>query len=116
MFDTAITRAEHDAALRTARAEARVVGETAGRTQAMERIRAILTAPEAKGRWAQALAFALDTDMAPDVAARALVASPAATAPARPPLDARSNPSVPGGGAAAAWDRSFERARAKQQT
>jgi len=84
-------------------------------------VSAILSSPEAKGREAQALVFALDTDMAPDVAAKALAASPVAQA--RPPLEQRPNPPVPGGHAptgrpsradnASAWDRSLARAGAK---
>jgi hypothetical protein len=65
---------EAEAALVTARAE--------GYAAAVDRIRAILTLPEARGREAVALIFALDTDMAPEVAAKALAASPVA-APAR---------------------------------
>ncbi len=118
-----IPRAEHDTALaqaRTeARAEGRAEGEAAGRTAAIERVRSILTSPEAKGREPQALVFALDTDMAPDVAAKALGASPTAAA-ARPPLEARGNEPVPNGAApdpkadvAASWNRSLKRAGAK---
>jgi len=107
-----IPRAEHDAALAAARAE----GERQGRTATAERIRAILTHAEAKGREGQAMVFAFDTDMAPEVAAKALAASPVA----RPALEARHNPPVPGGGPVndprdtpKSWDRSLKRAGAK---
>lgn len=110
-----IPRAEHDAALAAARSE----GQAQGRTAAIERVRAILTSPEAKGREGQAMVFALDCDMAPDIAAKALAASPAA-APGRPPLDARPNAPVPGGAPAndtrdarTSWDRSLKRMGAK---
>lgn len=110
-----IPRAEHDAAIAQARAEARAEGETAGRTAAIERVRAILSSPEAKGREPQAMVFALDTDMAPPVAAKALAVSPVTNA--RPPLDARGNDPVPGAPAATkierTWDRSLKRAGAK---
>jgi signal peptide peptidase SppA len=109
-----IPRAEHDAALAAAQA--------ATRTATVERIRAILSHTEAKGREGQALVFALDTDMAPEVAAKALAASPLAPA-ARQPLDARPNPPVPGGAPAndtrdtrTSWDRSLKRMGAKLNT
>ena len=72
-----VARADHDAAITAARTEAhaegrteghaagRTEGEAAGRTAAIDRVRAILTAPEAKGREPQALVFALDSDMTP---------------------------------------------------
>jgi signal peptide peptidase SppA len=111
-----IARADHDTAIASARAE----GETAGRTQAVARIRAILTSPEAEGRSAQALVFALDTDMTPEIAAKALGASPAVTAGV-PPLETRSNPAQigtvppknPHADLGASWDRSLKRAGAK---
>ena len=121
-----IARADHDAAIAAARTEARAEGhaagrtdgEAAGRTSAIDRVRAILTAPEAKGREPQALVFALDSDMTPEVAVKALSASPAANA--RPSLDARGNPPLPGGAppdakvdGKVAWDRSLKRAGAK---
>lgn len=118
-----IPRAEHDAAITQARAEgrtegraeARAEGETAGRTAAIDRVRAILTSAEAKGREPQALVFALDTEMAPDVAAKALAASPATAA--RPALDVRGKEPVanaaPDNRAAPTWDRSLKRAGAK---
>ena len=112
-----IARADHDAAIAAARTEARAEGETAGRTAAIDRVRAILTGPEAKGREAQAMVFALDSDMTPEVAAKALSASPAAAA--RPALDARGNAPLPNApadtkpDAAHAWDRSLRRAGAK---
>ena len=79
-----IARADHDAAIAAARTEARAEGhaagrtegETAGRTSAIDRVRAILTSPEAKGREPQALVFALDSDMTPEVAAKALSGKP----------------------------------------
>jgi signal peptide peptidase SppA len=115
-----VARADHDAALATARNEARAEGEAAGRTQAIARVRTILTSPEAEGREAQARVFALDSDMSPEVAAKALAASPTGKAPV-PPLDARGNPAPLAGGTAAtpkadastSWDRSLKRAGAK---
>ena len=116
-----IARADHDAAIAAARTEARTEGEAAGRTAAITRVRAILTAPEAKGREAQALVFALDSDMTPEVAVKALSASPAATA--RPSLDARGNAPLPGGAppdpkvdTARSWDRALKRAGANLPT
>ena len=86
--------------------------------KAIERVRAILTSAEAKGREAQALVFALDSDMSPEVAAKALSASPAK--PAVPSLAERGSPPVEGGPATApaadtkaAWDRSLKRAGAR---
>lgn len=73
--DDTISRTEHEAALRAAREDARGHGERIGRTAATERIRAILMCGEAKGREAQALVLALDTDVTPDVAAKALAAA-----------------------------------------
>jgi signal peptide peptidase SppA len=110
--DNPIARADHDTAVREARAQ----GEAAGRTTAIERVRAILNCPEAKGREAQAQVFALDTDMAPDVAAKALAAAPAAKA--TPALDVRGAAPLAAGAASAAddskarWDRSLKRAGA----
>ena len=121
-----IARADHDAAIAAARTEARAEGhaagrtegETAGRTAAIDRVRAILTSPEAKGREGQALVFALDSDMTPEVAAKALSASPAASA--RPTLETRGTPPLAGGAppdakvdGKVAWDRSLKRAGAK---
>jgi signal peptide peptidase SppA len=118
-----IARADHDAAVAAARTEGqtagRTEGEASGRTQAVTRIRAILTCAEAEGRQAQALVFALDSDMSPEVAVKALAASPAATKSA-PALGQRENPAhVPGGQGqtrpdpSQAWDRSLKRAGAK---
>ena len=123
--DNTVTRADHDAAITAARTAAhaeghaagRTEGEAAGRTAAVDRVRAILTAPEAKGREPQALVFALDSDMTPEVAAKALAASPAVNA--RPPLAARGSDPLPGGATDTkvdgkpAWDRSLKRAGAK---
>lgn len=128
--DNMIARADHDAAVATARTAAhaegrteghaagRTEGEAAGRTAAIDRVRAILMAPEAKGREPQALVFALDSDMTPEVAVKALSASPAATA--RPPLGARGSDPLPGGApsdpkvdAGRSWDRALSRAGAK---
>jgi hypothetical protein len=105
-----IARADHDAALAAARSEARAEGEAAGRTQAIARVRTILTCPDAEGRAAQAMVFALDSDMSPEVAAKALAASPAA--PKVPALAERgSQPALIGGNpnaskedAEAGWD------------
>jgi signal peptide peptidase SppA len=105
-----IARADHDAALAAARNEGRAEGEAAGRTQAITRVRTILTCPEAEGRAAQALVFALDSEMSPEVAAKALAASP--TTKAVPTLGERGNPAPLAGGpsqpakedADAGWD------------
>ena len=117
-------RADHDAAVAAARSEAhaagRTEGEAAGRAQALARVQAILTCPEAEGRSAQAMVFALESDLAPEVAAKALAASPTAAA-AAPPLAARANPAHVDASAAltdrpdprSAWDRSLKRAGAK---
>lgn len=115
MTDT-LTRAEHDAAIATARAQARSEGETAGiatgRQQAFDSIRAVMALPEAEGRQPLALVFALE-GMNADVAKRALAASPLTTAKApTPPLHERGNPPLAGGPgnanerptAAASWD------------
>jgi signal peptide peptidase SppA len=114
-----IARADHDAALAAARSEARAEGEAAGRTQAIARVRTILTSPEAEGREAQARVFALDSDMSPEVAAKALAASP--TGKAVPALAERGNTEPLAGGtppnrkidASVSWDRSLKRAGAK---
>ena len=123
-----IARAEHDAAITAARNEARAEGNAegmaAGRAEgsasAIDRVRAILTCPEAEGRAAQAMVFALDSDMSPEIAAKALAASPAAAA-AVPPLDARATGArvdsdhtpTPAQDVAPAWDRALRRAGAK---
>jgi hypothetical protein len=91
-----IARADHDAALAAARSEARAEGEAVGRTQAIARVRTILTCPQAEGRAAQALVFALDSDMSPEVAAKALAASP--TNKTAPTLGERGNPAPLAGG------------------
>jgi len=96
-----IARADHEAAVAAARTEGHTAGHTAGRTegeaagraQALARVQTILTCPEAEGRSAQAMVFALESDIAPEVAAKALAASPTvATAAAVPALAARGNP------------------------
>lgn len=107
-----LTRTEHDQALATTRAKAiiegRSLGEAAGRAAAMERLRAILTSPEAKARWQQALVFALDhPDMPAAAAIAALAASPRTQG--RPSLDARGNGAMPH---ADRWDASLRRAGA----
>lgn len=119
--DTAITAARtaaHAEGLAQGRTEGRTEGEAAGRTSAVDRVRTILTCAEAKGREPQALVFALDSDMTPEVAAKVLSASPAGNA--RPPLDARGSAPLPGGAppdarveTKSAWDRSLKRAGAK---
>jgi Enterobacteria phage capsid assembly protease len=65
------------AELERARAEARAEGERLGRALERERIRAILEHPEAAGRPANALNYALETPMEPDAAGRALAKLPA---------------------------------------
>jgi capsid assembly protease len=116
-----VTMEAHTAATEAARAEGRKAGEAAGAAQgakiATERIRAILTCPETAGRMPLAIVFALDTEMTPEAAAKALKVShaePATLAPTggppplaqrgQPPL-AGAQPPVPGAAnGAAAWD------------
>jgi len=94
-----IARADHEAAVAAARSEGhnaghtagRAEGEAAGRAQALARVQAILTCPEAEGRSAQAMVFALESDLAPEIAAKALAASPTVAAVV-PALVARGNP------------------------
>ena len=50
--------------------------ETTGQTTERERISAIMNHPEAKGREAQAMAFALETDVSSESAAKILAVSP----------------------------------------
>jgi signal peptide peptidase SppA len=90
-----IARADHEAAVAAARSEGQTAGrsegEAAGRAQALARVQAILTCPEAEGRSAQAMVFALESDLAPEIAAKALAASPTVAAVV-PALAARGNP------------------------
>ena len=67
-----ITEAQMNAAVDTARAE----GVTAGKAEATTRIKSILTSEEAKGREAQAMVLALDTEMSAADASKVLAASP----------------------------------------
>jgi len=93
-----IARADHEAAVAAARSEGHTAGHTAGRTegeaagraQALARVQTILTCPEAEGRSAQAMVFALESDLAPEIAAKALAASPTVAAVV-PALAARGN-------------------------
>jgi len=109
-----MTIAQHQTALATATAEARAAGHAegvkAGATSAIERIRAILTAPEAKDRSAVALVFALDTDMPVEAAIKALTASPvtpvAEAQPKVPPIADRSPQPVGNGNSSVVPDAS----------
>jgi signal peptide peptidase SppA len=74
----AITSQDLNAAVETARMEAHAEGMKTGRAEATARIAAILTAPEAEGREAQARVLALETEMTPTDAAKVLAASPKA--------------------------------------
>lgn len=67
-----ITDAEMNAAIDKARAE----GAAAGKAEATARIKSILTCEEAKGREAQAMVLALDTQMSAEDATKVLSASP----------------------------------------
>jgi signal peptide peptidase SppA len=67
-----ISKADHDAALVSARADARA----AGIVEATTRIKTILTCEEAKGREPQAMVLALDTTMSVEDASKVLAASP----------------------------------------
>lgn len=73
-----ITEAEMTAAVDNARAE----GVAAGKSEATTRIKSILTSEEAKGREAQAMVLALDTEMSAEDASKVLAASPKSTAAA----------------------------------
>lgn len=92
----------------------------AARTAERARIKSILTLPEAQGRQSSAMAFALDSDMAPEAAKAALagipVVSGATTTPA--PDQRQAGPEMgPGGPDAAAaaaqakagWAKAFNR-------
>jgi len=71
-----IPLADHEAAVAKARSE----GETIGAKAATDRIKAIMTSEEAKGRETLATHFAYDTSMKADDAIAALKASPKAEA------------------------------------
>lgn len=92
----------------------------AARTAERARIKSILTLPEAQGRQSSAMAFALDSDMAPEAAKAALsgipVVSGTPTAPA--PDQRHSGPEMGPGGpdvaaasaqAKAGWAKAFNR-------
>ncbi len=68
------TQADHQVALEAARAE----GVAAGKAEASARIKAILQADEAKGREAQAMAMALETEMSAEDAIKVLGVAPKA--------------------------------------
>lgn len=109
-----IARAEYDAAILAARAEGHeaglaegaAAGTTAGREAATARIRSILTCAEAKAREPMALVFALDSDMTPETAAKALAAAPAAKPPGAPGLAERGSKPLAGNDAPADNDAS----------
>lgn len=92
----------------------------AARTAERARIKSILTLPEAQGRQSSALAFALDSDMAPEAAKAALTGIPAVSGtPIAPAPDQRhSGPEMGHGGpdvagaaaqAKAGWAKAFNR-------
>ena len=68
MNETMIARADHDAAVATARTEGQTIGEKAGATAERARIQAILNMPEAKGREASAMHLAFTTDLSAETA------------------------------------------------
>lgn len=70
-----VTQADHQTALEAARAE----GVVAGKAEASARIKAILQADEAKGREAQAMAMALETEMSAKDAIKVLGVAPKAS-------------------------------------
>ena len=70
--------ADMQTAVDAARTEAHAAGVIAGKAEATDRIRSILTAPETEGREAQALVLALETEMKATDAAKVLAASPKA--------------------------------------
>jgi signal peptide peptidase SppA len=74
-----IRQADLQTAVEAARTEAHAAGVTAGKTEATDRIRSILSAPETEGREAQALVLALETEMTAADAAKVLAASPKAS-------------------------------------
>lgn len=76
---SAISPADMHSAVEAARTEARAEGIATGKAEATARIQAILTAPEAEGRDAQALVLALETEMTAADAAKVLAASPKAS-------------------------------------
>lgn len=71
MTDT-ISKADHEAAINAARTDAEKAGIKIGVAQERERIRAILTLDEAKGREESAQHLALNTDLTADAAKGAL--------------------------------------------
>ena len=75
---SAISPTDLSAAVEAARTEAHAAGVTAGKAEATARIKSILTAPETKGREAQALVLALETEMTAVDASKVLAASPKA--------------------------------------
>jgi len=75
---------ENDTAIIKAKAEAFEAGKREGASAERQRMSAILNHDTAIGREAQAKALALDTDLAPDVAAKVLAASPISAASAQP--------------------------------
>ncbi len=75
---------ENDTATIKAKAEGFEAGKREGAAAERQRISAILTHETATGREAQAKALALDTDLAPEVAAKVLAASPISAASAQP--------------------------------
>lgn len=109
-----ITKEAHEAALATARAEAKADGMKAGADAATARIGAILRSANAKGREQMAMTLALDTDMSAEAADKVLAVAPAGAAPsaadqAAANLAARSAaagsfgaPGVPGNASASA--------------
>jgi ClpP class serine protease len=76
---SAISPAELQSAVDTARTDAHAAGIAAGKAEATARISAILTSPEAEGREAQARVLALETEMSVADAAKVLAASPKAS-------------------------------------
>jgi signal peptide peptidase SppA len=74
-----ISQADLQAAVEAARTDAHAAGVIAGKTEATDRIRSILSAPETEGREAQALVLALETEMTAADAAKVLAASPKAS-------------------------------------
>ena len=76
---SAISPTDLRAAVDAARTEAHTAGVATGKAEATARIKAILTAPDAEGREAQALVLALETEMTAADAAKVLAASPKVT-------------------------------------
>jgi len=82
--DAGIPKAAHDAAVAAARAEGEKAGAVAGAKVERDRLKAILALDEAKGREAQALAIATDTDLGAEAAKAVLAAAPTAAAGGQP--------------------------------